>query len=82
MFVFLVLPARKGGLRVLNIEAMIAAGREKKEAIDVTAARESAYAGDVEEAEHLVGLLPNARRGEEVKNAYRTRVPSRHSARS
>ena len=59
---------------MLNIEAMIAAGREKKEAM-ITAARESAYAGDVEEAEHLVGLLPNARRGEEVKNAYRTRVP-------
>jgi hypothetical protein len=41
----------------------------------ISATRESAYAGDVEQAAHLLGRLPNARRGDEVVNAYGARVP-------
>ena len=41
----------------------------------VIAARAPAYAGDVDQASRLIGLLPDAKRGEEVAAAYRARIP-------
>ena len=42
---------------------------------DQVLAARAAYAGDVDQALHLISLLPNAKRGEEVAAAYRARIP-------